>query len=52
MLADIAKVFGAQVLGQKLSDKNIIRINRLSGLLYLGFGISILAGIIYTIFTD
>ncbi len=52
MLADIAKVFGAQVLGQKLSDKNIIRINRLSGLLYLGFCISILAGIIYTIFTD
>lgn len=52
MLADIGKVLGAGVLGKKLSDKNIIRINRISGLLYLGFGITILAGIIYSILKD
>lgn len=50
MLADIGKVLGAGSLGKKLSDRNILLINRLSGLLYLGFGGVILTGIIYTIF--
>src|SRR6218665_1404746 len=45
MMADIGKVFGAGVLGKKLSDKNILLINRISGLLYLAFGITILVGI-------
>jgi threonine/homoserine/homoserine lactone efflux protein len=49
MLADVVKVLGAGVLGKKLSDKNILLINRISGFLYLGFGGSILTGIIYTL---
>ncbi|MGF2412517.1 MAG: LysE family translocator, partial [Ferruginibacter sp.] len=48
MLADVGKVLGAGYLGKKLSDKNIIRINRISGALYLVFGLAILSGIIYT----
>ena len=47
ILVDIGKVMGAGVLGKKLSDKNILYINRISGLLYLGFGVTILSGIIY-----
>jgi len=49
MLADIAKVLGAGKLGKKLSDKNILLINRISGILYLAFGVVILTGIIYTL---
>lgn len=49
MVADVGKVLGAGYLGKKLSDKNIIRINRISGALYLVFGIAILSGIIYTL---
>ncbi len=52
MLADTGKVLGAGVLGKKLSDRNIILINRISGLLYLGFGITILIGIIYSFFKN
>jgi threonine/homoserine/homoserine lactone efflux protein len=52
IIADIGKVMGAGILGKKLSDKNILLINRLSGLLYLGFGITILAGIVYTLLKD
>jgi threonine/homoserine/homoserine lactone efflux protein len=48
MLADVGKVLGAGSLGKKLSDKNILLINRLSGVLYLIFGAVILSGIIYT----
>lgn len=49
MLADVGKVLGAGSIGKKLSDKNILRINRISGFLYLAFGIILLAGIIYTL---
>jgi threonine/homoserine/homoserine lactone efflux protein len=49
MLADVGKVLGAGSLGKKLSDKNILLINRLSGVLYLIFGAVILSGIIYTL---
>jgi hypothetical protein len=49
MLADVGKVLGAGAIGKKLSDKNIVLINRLSGILYLIFGIVILSGIIYTL---
>jgi len=52
MLADVGKVMGAGKLGKKLSDKNILLINRISGLLYLVFGIVILSGIIYTLVKD
>ena len=49
MLADVGKVLGAGSIGKKLSDKNILRINRISGFLYLAFGAAILIGIIYTL---
>lgn len=49
MLSDIGKVLGAGKLGKKLSDKNILLINRISGFLYLAFGLAILTGIIYTL---
>lgn len=49
MLADVSKVLGAGSLGKKLSDKNILLINRISGFLYLIFGIVILSGIVYTL---
>ena len=52
ILADVGKVLGAGILGKKLSDKNILLINRLSGMLYLGFGITILTGIIYSLIKD
>lgn len=49
MLADVGKVLGAGSLGKKLSDRNILLINRISGILYLVFGLAILGGIIYTL---
>ena len=49
MLADVGKVMGAGSIGKKLSDKNILMINRLSGALYLIFGAIILTGIIYSL---
>jgi hypothetical protein len=49
MLADVGKVLGAGSLGKKLSDKNILLINRISGFLYLVFGIAILSSIVYTL---
>lgn len=52
MLADIGKVLGAGYIGKKLSDRIILLINRVSGVLYLVFGIVILIGIIYTLVKD
>ena len=52
MLADIGKVMGAGYIGKKLSDRVILLINRVSGILYLLFGIVILIGIIYTLVKD
>jgi len=52
MLADVGKVMGAGSIGKKLSDKNILLINRLSGLLYLIFGGVILTGLIYSLIKD
>ena len=49
ILADIGKVLGAGYIGKKLSDRNILLINRISGFLYLGFGGIILTGIIYSL---
>ena len=49
MMADIGKVLGAGYIGKKLSDRVILIINRVSGVLYLAFGFIILAGIIYTL---
>lgn len=50
MAADVGKVMSAGSLGKKLSDKNILRINHLSGALYLIFGIAILGGLLYSVF--
>jgi len=47
MMADIGKVFGAGYIGKKLSDRVILIINRLSGILYLSFGFVILVIMIY-----
>lgn len=52
MLSDVGKVLGAGSLGKKLSDRNILLINRISGVLYLVFGLAILSGIIYTLIKD
>jgi threonine/homoserine/homoserine lactone efflux protein len=52
MLADIGKVMGAGYIGKKLSDKNILLINRISGLLYLAFGVILLVGIGVAVFND
>lgn len=52
MIADIGKVLGAGYIGKKLSDRVILIINRVSGVLYLVFGFVILAGIIYTLIKD
>jgi len=49
MLADVGKVMGAGYIGKRLSDRVILLINRISGILYLVFGAVILAGIIYTL---
>ncbi len=49
MIADVGKVLGAGYIGKKLSDKVILIINRVSGILYLIFGVVILVGIIYTL---
>ena len=52
MLADVGKVMGAGYIRNKLSDRVILLINRISGILYLVFGAAILAGIIYTLVKD
>lgn len=52
MLADVGKVMGAGYIGKKLSDRVILLINRVSGILYLVFGVVILIGIIYTLVKD
>ena len=52
MIADIGKVLGAGYIGKKLSDRVILIINRASGVLYLVFGVVILAGIIYSLVKD
>jgi threonine/homoserine/homoserine lactone efflux protein len=49
MIADVGKVLGAGYIGKRLSDRVILIINRVSGILYLVFGAVILAGIIYTL---
>lgn len=52
ILADCAKVLGAGYIGKKLSDRNILWINRISGILYLVFGAVILTGIVFSLIKD
>jgi threonine/homoserine/homoserine lactone efflux protein len=49
MAADVAKVLGAGFIANKLSDHNILWLNRISGILYLAFGVVVLTGIIYSL---
>jgi threonine/homoserine/homoserine lactone efflux protein len=46
--ADIFKIKLAGRLKKKLTDKNIMLINRISGLLFVAFGVVLLLGVIYT----
>ena len=47
ILADVGKVMGAGNLRKKLNDRVILIINRVSGILYLIFGLALIGGIIY-----
>ncbi len=48
MGADVFKINLAGKLRKKLTNKNIIIINKISGLLFLTFGLALLIGVIYT----
>ena len=48
MLADIFKINLAGKLRRKLTDRNITIINKISGLLFLAFGVALVVGVIYT----
>lgn len=45
--ADIFKIRLAGALKKRLTDRNIILINKISGLLFMAFGIVLLAGVAY-----
>lgn len=47
LLADIAKVLLANRIRKKLTVKNILYINRLNGLILIGFGIALLWGLLF-----
>jgi hypothetical protein len=47
MSADIAKIYLAGKLRNKLTDKNIGIINKISGLLFIAFGVAMLIGALY-----
>ena len=48
MSADILKINLAGRLRKKLTDRNITIINKISGLLFLAFGVALLIGVLYT----
>lgn len=48
MSVDIFKINLAGKLRRKLTDRNITIINKISGLLFLAFGVALLIGVIYT----
>ena len=48
MCADILKINLAGKLRKKLTDKNIRIINKISGLLFLIFGVALIIGVLYT----
>ncbi len=47
LLADIAKVLLANKIRERLTLKNILFINRLNGIILIGFGIALLGGSIF-----
>ena len=48
--ADFLKINLAGRLRNKLNDKNIVIINKISGLLFIGFGAALLFGALYNHF--
>ncbi len=48
MSADILKINLAGKLRKKLNDRNITIINKISGLLFLAFGVALLIGVLYS----
>ena len=47
MIADISKINLAGMLRNKLNNKNISIINKISGLLFIAFGLALLLGAVY-----
>lgn len=47
--ADVGKVLLAGKLGKKLTHRNIVLINKISGLLLLIFGITLFLGVLYSV---
>ena len=47
LTADIAKVFLANRIRQKMTLKNIQLINRLNGIILIGFGLALVSGILF-----
>jgi threonine/homoserine/homoserine lactone efflux protein len=47
MSADILKINLAGRLRNKLTDKNIVIINKISGMLFLAFGVALVIGVLY-----
>ncbi len=52
MSADVVKINLAGRLRKKLTDKNITIINKISGLLFLAFGVALLIGVLYSSVTN
>ena len=48
IVADILKIRLTGKLGKKLTSKNITIINKISGLMYLAFGIALIAAVVYS----
>lgn len=49
LTADVLKVVLAGKLSKKLTHKNIVLINRISGTLLLSFGVILIVGVLYTV---
>jgi len=47
--ADVGKVLLAEKLSKKLTHRNIVLINKISGLLLLIFGIALIIGVLYSV---
>lgn len=47
LIADIAKVLLANRIRQRLTGKNILFVNRLNGIILIGFGIALLWGLLF-----
>jgi uncharacterized membrane protein len=48
MGADLAKINLAGRLRKKLTDHNIVIINKISGLMFLLFGVALIIGVFYS----